>query len=121
MNIDWAGVLLERETGISLNDYIHQNIVEPLGLKNTSLIPTEHMKKKLAYMHRRDHNGQLSQRDHLVRRAIFLETESDAKSYFNSGGAGCFSTPEDYCRTYTTWIFLLRFLFFVIPFTFSHY
>ncbi|KNG80916.1 beta-lactamase family protein [Aspergillus nomiae NRRL 13137] len=98
IGIDWAGVVLERVTGQSLNDYFHQHIFEPLGLKHISMIPTEEMKAKLAYMHQRAADGQLSVRDHLLRRAMTVKSESDIKSYFNSGGAGCFSTAEDYSQ-----------------------
>ncbi|GAB1198514.1 hypothetical protein APSETT444_007837 [Aspergillus pseudonomiae] len=98
IGIDWAGVVLERVTGQSLNDYFHQHIFEPLGLKHISMIPTEEMKAKLAYLHQRTTDGQLSVRDHLLRRAMTVKSESDIKSYFNSGGAGCFSTAEDYSQ-----------------------
>ncbi|KAE8376873.1 beta-lactamase/transpeptidase-like protein [Aspergillus bertholletiae] len=98
IGIDWAGVVLERLTGQSLSDYFHQHIFEPLGLRHISMIPTEEMKTNLAYMHQRAADGQLSVRDHLLRRALTVKSESDIKSYFNSGGAGCFSTAEDYSQ-----------------------
>lgn len=90
---------LERVTGLSLNDYLHQNVFEPLGLKNISMFPTASMKARLAYMNQRAPNGQLSGRDHVLRRPLIVESESDIKSCFNSGGAGCFARPQDYCRT----------------------
>lgn len=62
------------------------------------MIPTEDMKATLAYMHQRGADGKLSVRDHLLRRALTVKSESDIKSYFNSGGAGCFSTAQDYSR-----------------------
>ncbi|GMF76745.1 unnamed protein product [Aspergillus oryzae] len=96
IGIDWAGVVLERVTGQSLNDYFHQHIFEPIGLKHISMLPTEEMKANLAYMHQRAADGQISVRDHLLRRALTVKSESDIKSYFNSGGAGCFSTAQDY-------------------------
>lgn len=90
--------MLERVTGQSLNDYFHQHIFEPIGLKHISMLPTEEMKANLAYMHQRAADGQISVRDHLLRRALTVKSESDIKSYFNSGGAGCFSTAQDYSR-----------------------
>ncbi|KAF7626515.1 beta-lactamase family protein [Aspergillus flavus] len=98
IGIDWAGVVLERVTGQSLNDYFHQHIFEPIGLKHISMLPTEEMKANLAYMHQRAADGQISVRDHLLRRALTVKSESDIKSYFNSGGAGCFSTAQDYSQ-----------------------
>ncbi|OJJ35374.1 hypothetical protein ASPWEDRAFT_40575 [Aspergillus wentii DTO 134E9] len=100
IGIDWAGALLERVTGLSLNDYFHQHIFEPLGLKHISMLPTTEMKNNLTFMNQRAADGQLSAREHVLKRALQEETKSD-KSYFYSGGAGCFSTPQDYCQILT--------------------
>ncbi|KAF2163760.1 hypothetical protein M409DRAFT_68334 [Zasmidium cellare ATCC 36951] len=35
--IDWAGIVLERATGVRLNDWIQNNIMEPLGLKAVNI------------------------------------------------------------------------------------
>ena len=99
VSIDWAGILLERATGQSLNDYMHKNIFEPLGLKNISMFPNEDMKKNLAYMNRRAPDGQLSPSDHLFRRPLIVNTADEVKNSFNSGGAGCFAKPQEYCST----------------------
>jgi CubicO group peptidase (beta-lactamase class C family) len=53
INIDWAGIVLERATGSRLNDLIQKGIIEPLGLKNVTMLPTDEMKKNLATMHQR--------------------------------------------------------------------
>ena len=98
INIDWAGVLLERATGLSLNDYIHQHIFRPLGLTNISMIPTRSMKANLAYMNQRSPDGRLSGRDHLLRRPLIVESAENIKSCFKSGGAGCFAKPQEYAR-----------------------
>ncbi|KAF7156084.1 hypothetical protein CNMCM5623_009226 [Aspergillus felis] len=98
VNIDWAGVMVERVTGQPLNDYFHRNIFEPLGLNNISMFPSASMKEKLAYMNQRDAQGQLSSRDHLLRRPLVVQTAEDIKTCFNSGGGGCFAKPQDYCR-----------------------
>ncbi|KAJ6071664.1 hypothetical protein N7499_009678 [Penicillium canescens] len=98
VNIDWVGVVIERVTKKTLNEYFNQHIFEPLGLTQISMIPTSAMKEKLAYMHQRDSTGRISPRDHLLRRPLTVENKSDVESLFNSGGAGCFSTPQDYCQ-----------------------
>jgi CubicO group peptidase (beta-lactamase class C family) len=53
IGIDWAGICLERATGVRLNDWIQDNIMKPLDLKNINMIPTPEMKKSLAYMHQK--------------------------------------------------------------------
>lgn len=98
VNIDWAGILLERATAISLNDYLHRNVFEPLGLKDISMLPTASMKANLALMNQRAPDGQLSSRDHPLHRPFIVQSPEEVKGYFNSGGAGCFAKPQEYCR-----------------------
>lgn len=62
------------------------------------MIPTKSMKSKLAYMNQRNPNGSLMSRDHLLRRPLVVESAEEISSCFNSGGAGCFAKPRDYCR-----------------------
>ncbi|KAL5317604.1 hypothetical protein ACEPPN_014700 [Leptodophora sp. 'Broadleaf-Isolate-01'] len=102
INIDWAGIALERVTEISLNDFLHENIFKPLGLQDISMIPTKSMKSKLAFMNQRNHDGSLITRDHLLRRPLVVESAEDVSSCFNSGGAGCFAKPRDYCQILST-------------------
>ncbi|PKX97003.1 serine hydrolase domain-containing protein [Aspergillus novofumigatus IBT 16806] len=80
VNIDWAGVMVERVTGQSLNDYFHRNIFAPSGYPQ----------------------GQLSGRDHLLRRPLIVRTTEDIKTCFNSGGGGCFAKPQEYCQILAT-------------------
>lgn len=91
-------MLVERASGQSLNEFLQRNIFEPLGLENISMIPTAAMKANLAYMNQRASNGQLSARDHLLRRPLIVEQPDDIKTCFNSGGGGCFARPQEYCR-----------------------
>jgi CubicO group peptidase (beta-lactamase class C family) len=97
VNIDWAGLALERATGLSLNDYMTKNIFEPLGLKDISMFPTESMKKRLAYMNHRKQDGSLVRRDHLLRKPLIVEA-AEIPSVLNSAGPGCFAKPSDYAR-----------------------
>jgi len=58
------------------------------------------MKAHLAYMHQRAPDGTLSGRDHLLRLPLTLQTEEEKRRCFNSGGAGCFAKPQEYCRKF---------------------
>ncbi|EQL37310.1 beta-lactamase [Blastomyces gilchristii SLH14081] len=102
VGIDWAGIAVERVTGLLLNDYFHKYIFEPLGLKNISMLPSAEMKARLAYMHSRNPDGTLSQRDHLLRWPLLAKNKEETKGMLNSGGAGCFSTSQDYLDILTT-------------------
>lgn len=83
---------------MSLNDYFQQHIFSPLGLQNISMFPSKKMKEKLAYMNARAADGQLHPRDHLLHRPLVVEGP-DIATCVNSGGAGCFAKPQEYCRT----------------------
>lgn len=98
MNVDWAGVLVERVSGLKLNDYFQQHIFDPLELKNISMFPSEAMKRNLAYMNQRAPDGTLSKRSHPQRLPLTVSTEEEKKAVFNSGGGGCFANPQDYTR-----------------------
>ncbi|KAI1662591.1 beta-lactamase family protein [Daldinia decipiens] len=98
IGIDWAGIVLQRKTGLTLNEYIQKNICQPLGLGNVNMIPTQSMKDNLAYMHQRLHDGKLIPRDHLLRRPLLVSTPQEIADTFNSGGAGLFAKPQEYTR-----------------------
>lgn len=99
INIDWAGIVLERATGTKLNDWIQQHIMAPLGLKNINMFPTDDMKKNLAYMHQRwPGKPDAEERDHMYREPIVAATEHEKKHVFHSGGAGCFAKPAEYVQ-----------------------
>jgi methyl acetate hydrolase len=40
INIDWLGLVVEAASGQSLDKYLAQNILEPLGMDNTTWIMT---------------------------------------------------------------------------------
>jgi hypothetical protein len=77
---------------------MQRNIMKPLALKNVSMFPTSSMKANLAHMNFRNSDGTLSEYDHLQRRPLIVTSESEIKSCFNSGGAGCFAKPQEYAR-----------------------
>ncbi|KAL2841674.1 beta-lactamase/transpeptidase-like protein [Aspergillus pseudoustus] len=100
VGIDWAGIALERATGLTLNDYLQKHILQPLGITDMSMIPNKDMRSRLAYMNFRDSEGKLRGRDHLLRLPLVVDpdNEDEVKRVFNSGGAGMFATPGDYCK-----------------------
>jgi len=98
INIDWAGVILERVTGMKLNDYMQEHIFKPLGIQHVNMFPTKEMIDNLAYMHQRDAIGILHERDHLYRRALRAKTQEEKDRIFNSAGAGLFARPNEYIK-----------------------
>ena len=96
-SIDWAGICVERASGMRLNEYFQKNIIEPLGLKNINMIPTAEMKSCLAYMNSKV-GGTLLPRDHLHRLAI-IATPEEQDRVFHSAGGGLFAQPTEYCSS----------------------
>ncbi|KAH7016671.1 beta-lactamase/transpeptidase-like protein [Ilyonectria destructans] len=101
INIDWAGILVERVSGLKLNGYFQKHIFEPLGLKHINMVPTSEMKQNLASMHQRS-NGTNSERDHPLYRPLMAETAEERDNLFNSGGGGCFARPTDFVQILAT-------------------
>lgn len=100
-NVDWAGICLERVTGMKLGDYMQKNIFEPLGIKDMAFLPTQHMRENLVHAQQILPDGSVCEIDHPSRRAIFMADEPDAKEkIFQSGGAGLFAKPHEYCSEY---------------------
>lgn len=95
-NIDWAGFVVERASGLKLNDYFQEHIFKPLGLTNLNCFPTEEMRSNLAYMHQRDGEGRLKERNHPLRRAFQQSTKEERDRFLHSGGAGLFAKPKEY-------------------------
>lgn len=92
--VDWAGALVERITGQSLEDYFQEHILRPLGIQTISFQATDDLKGRLATMHHRDPSGKLQIRDHLYRAPL---VEQDPDKLFCMGGAGCFGAPIEFC------------------------
>lgn len=98
VGIDWAGVLLQRVTGQTLNDYIVEHILDPLGVEETGMEPEETLRKKFVQMNVRDKNGELSTTDHIYKKVL----KGDYQTLFHSGGAGVFSKPKEYIKVLAT-------------------
>jgi len=81
---------------MSLNDYFHRHIFEPLGVENVTMMPSLQMKKDLVHMNQRAADGTLSYRDQLLRQSLI--SHDGKATFFNSGGAGCFAKPQEYCK-----------------------
>lgn len=82
-SIDWATAILEQVTGQRLSAYMAENILGPLGMKNTGFWP-----EAVAKIPFRASNGCLEDAPSPLSKEHPLE----------SGGAGLFSTTGDYSK-----------------------
>lgn len=96
--IDWAGIALERCTGLSLNEQFQKYLFAPLAIDDMSLIPSKEMQSRLAHMHARGKDGTLQARDHLLQALLAIDPDDEVQTrqVFNSGGGGMFANPQEY-------------------------
>ncbi|PNP76703.1 hypothetical protein FNYG_10122 [Fusarium nygamai] len=100
VGIDWAGVVVERATGLKLNDYLQERVLKPIGITEMSMFPSHSMQAKLAHMHQRGPDGTLRPCNHPMRAPLVVDQNDKAKleNMFNSGGGGMFANARDYCK-----------------------
>lgn len=100
VNIDWAGILLERITGQDLGAYFADHIFNPLSIpaSGISMFPTAEAQQNLAHMHQRSPDGVLKEREHLFPGPLSANTPEAQKNFLNSGGAGLFAKPKEYIK-----------------------
>jgi CubicO group peptidase (beta-lactamase class C family) len=99
VNMDWVGRLVERVSGLTLDEYFHEHIFKPLNMSSPCFFPQADQKKKLAFLHQRNSDGTIAAREngHLLHRPLSSLTPKEAKGIPQSGGAGLFSVVSDYC------------------------
>lgn len=85
--IDWTGKLVEKVSGLTLEEYFQRNILRPLGMKDTSFLLPEEKFDRLVSSYRRQ-GGSLKEDP---------RTLPQPPKEFNGGG-GLYSTAEDYTR-----------------------
>jgi len=85
---DWSGRLVEAVSGMSLEQYFQKNILEPLGMHDTSFLVPASKFDRLVSEYRRQEDGKLKEDP----RALPPPPKA-----FNGGG-GLYSTAPDYVR-----------------------
>jgi CubicO group peptidase (beta-lactamase class C family) len=94
-NTDILGCIVERASGMQLDEYIRKNVTQPLGMKDTNFYLPKDQRSRLAAVYGTGTNGKIAR------------SGNDAKgqgSYVDgprrsfAGGAGLLSTARDYAR-----------------------
>jgi methyl acetate hydrolase len=87
ISIDWAGKAVEAVSGLTLDRYMHDNLLAPLGMTDTAFKIGEAQRKRLARIHARTQDGLVS-----------TDTELPQDPEFHMGGGGLYSTVGDYLK-----------------------
>lgn len=86
INLDWAGKIVEAASGQKLDAYLQQNVLGPLGMKDTSFSLSASQRARLASVHQRDDKGALAP----------IEFGLPENPEFHMGGGGLNGTASDY-------------------------
>ncbi len=87
---DILGRVIEVASGQSLEDFMQARIFRPLGMDNTTFFPGEARREQIATLYTHDENGALQ--------AIPASLDFAFGANVAAGGAGLFSTANDYFR-----------------------
>lgn len=100
VGIDWAGFLVARITGLSLEDYFQKNIFKPCGVATMSFFPPDDHEKSMMAMCEREpvHTGDIKVMKGPAMGRPF--NREDIGPDF-SGGGGLFGTARDYLKVLT--------------------
>jgi CubicO group peptidase (beta-lactamase class C family) len=85
---DWLGRVVEAASGQSLDRYLAEHVLGPLGMASTGFRVAETRRATCVPVHRRDEDG----------RWVPTGFDWDQHPDYWSGGHGLYSTPRDYLR-----------------------
>ena len=89
IGIDWAGKMVEAESGKKLGAYLEDHVLGPLGMSDTAFRISDAMRARLAKIHMRGEDGALLPQ---------MELEIPQEPEFEMGGGGLYGTIGDYLR-----------------------
>lgn len=94
-NTDILGCVVERASGMPLDEYFRKNITQPLGMKDTNFFLPQDQRARLAAVYATSSNGKIVRAPNGAKGQGHY-VDGPRKSF--SGGAGLLSTARDYAR-----------------------
>ena len=94
LSIDWLGQVIEAVAGARLDAILSESVLQPLGMNETTHLPTPAMRARLASMHQREDDGSLTALDMGPRESLEV----------TPGGGGMYGTVDDYMRFLGLWL-----------------
>jgi CubicO group peptidase (beta-lactamase class C family) len=88
VSTDWLGQVVEAVSGQDLAAYLAEHVLGPLGMRDTTFVPTEAQRARMMAVHRRTPDGGLA--------ALDFDLPRDPE--FAPGGHGAYGTAVDYAR-----------------------
>jgi methyl acetate hydrolase len=87
ISIDWAGKAVEAASGQTLDKYMEENLLRPLGMIDTAFKIGDAQRRRLARIHSRPPAG-----------LVATDIEMPPDPEFHMGGGGLYSTVGDYLK-----------------------
>lgn len=94
-NTDILGCVVERASGMPLDEYLRKNITQPLGMKDTNFFLPKDQRGRLAAVYRTGENGKIARSANDAKGQGHY-VDGPRRSF--AGGAGLLSTAADYAR-----------------------
>jgi CubicO group peptidase (beta-lactamase class C family) len=94
-NTDVLGCIVERASGVSLDEFMRTRITEPLGMKDTRFFLTPDQRNRLAVVYASGNDGRITRAPE-GSKGQGAYVDGPHRSF--SGGAGLLSTARDYGR-----------------------
>jgi CubicO group peptidase (beta-lactamase class C family) len=96
LNSDLLGCLVEVISGMTLNDFFHSRIFEPIGMKDTYFLVPKEKANRLVNLYKEDSTGKLLKAESKMLNGPVGADYPLQNSTYYSGGAGLSSTIYDY-------------------------
>lgn len=93
-NADWLGLIVEKLSGQSLGRYVEQHIYAPLGMIDSTFVPSVEQRGRLLRVMQRQPDGTLTPS------AVDLPPTSE----WDAAGHGSYGTVQDYGRFVQAWL-----------------
>ena len=97
LNTDVLGYVIEIASGKSLDEYVTEKVLKPLGMENTYFFIPAEKASRLAVMYGETKGGRLERLPLISQGYQVNYPITGARTYF-SGGSGLSSTVEDYAK-----------------------
>jgi methyl acetate hydrolase len=86
INIDWIGLIIEAVSGKSIDVYLREHVLSPLGMNDTGFVTSPEQRARQASVHQRHADGSLEPQP----------LPAPFTPEFHAGGGGLHSTARDY-------------------------
>ena len=94
VNTDWLGLVVEKITGQNLGLVLRERIYDPLGMSDSSFMPSEAQSARLLRVMQRQADGSLAP----------SELEALQPAEWDAGGHGSYGTVQDYAKFMQAWL-----------------